>query len=414
MYKDITDIAVIGGGASGLCAAITAARSFCVYGKNGKITVFEALPRVGKKILATGNGRCNLTNADIRPEYFNGDRDFAYKVICGAGENAVEVFFRSIGLYTKTDISGRVYPLSNQAYSVLDALRFETDRLCVNVVTGYKVMSLKAADGGFVINNEYFAKKLIVAAGGKSSPKLGSDGSLYPLLESLGIGLTPVFPALTGLVLEKTYPKALNGTRADCKVEILYKDKVLAEDRGEVQFNETGISGIPVMQVSRAASMILSKKPDERIFAQIDTLPSMSVPMIKSYILERISSNGVLAAENLLTGLMPKALAQVCVKDAGIAGTAEISSLSEYSVEILCRIIKARQYLIKNSFDFSSSQVTGGGADTGGFSPETLESRKVNDLYCCGEILDVDGLCGGYNLHWAWCSGMVCGRAAAS
>ena len=405
-------IAVIGGGASGLCAAISAARTLKESGADGSVVLFEALPRVGKKLLSTGNGRCNLSNTSIKKEHYHGGGDFAMRVIGNAGEDAVREFFRGLGLYMKIDPSGRVYPLSAQASAVLDALRLEAENVGVETLTSNKVTSLKKEDGAFLINENLKARRVILAAGGKSGAACGCDGSGFELLKGLGVRVLPLFPALTALLLED-YPKSLKGVRAECRARIISDGKVLAEDCGEVQFNEKGVSGIPIMQISRHASEILYTGEGGEIYLKIDALPALREDEIKEYIRERKNANPALAAGHLLTGLMPKAIARVCLNRAGIPLNAPIADIKEAESSKLAEAVKSMTYRILGAAGFEASQVTAGGADTGCFSPETLECLDVPGLYCCGEILNVDGICGGYNLHWAWCGGIVAGRAAA-
>lgn len=411
MKKQEFELAIIGAGASGLCAAIAAARCFEGAGHNTQgIVLLESLPRVGKKILATGNGRCNITNTSLREDcYFENGR-FALDVMRAADSLAVIDFFASIGLLTKEDESGRVYPKSNQAASVLDSLRFEVERLGIPILTETKVLSLIKQKNGFLINNEISTKRVILAAGGQSARQFGSDGSGFALLRTLGVRVHPPYPALTGLLLNKTYPRALKGVRSDCEVAVCLHGHTLAKDTGEVQFNESGVSGIPVMQISRFAAQHAGEKS---LTLHIDRLPSMTEGDLIAYLQQRIRSCPFLAAEDLMSGLMPKRLGSVCVKEAGISPSLSASCLQKTDAARIAACVKGQTYSIEKTAGFDASQVTAGGADTNAFNPKTLECRTIEGLYCCGEILNVDGMCGGYNLQWAWSSGLVCGKAAA-
>ncbi|MDR1630726.1 MAG: aminoacetone oxidase family FAD-binding enzyme [Oscillospiraceae bacterium] len=405
------DIAIIGAGASGLCAAVAAARCFAREGRSSSgIALLEALPRVGKKLLATGNGRCNLTNSKITEDCYFENGAFALNVMRAADHEAVLAFFSSLGLRTKEDECGRVYPQSNQAASVLDALRFAVEKHGVCVLTETKALSLKTHGNGFFINDSLFAKRVIVAAGGQSARQFGSDGSGFALLRELGVRLRPPFPALTGLLLGKPYPRALKGVRAECEARVCLGERVLAQDTGEVQFNENGVSGIPVMQISRFASMYAG---DKSLVLQIDRLPGMAAGELQAYLQARAREYPFLAAEDLMSGLMPKRLASVCVKEAGLSPSSSVSALQQADLERIAACVKGQTYTIEKTAGFDASQVTAGGVDTSEFCPQTLEIKKIKGLYCCGEVVNVDGLCGGFNLQWAWSSGLVSGTAAA-
>lgn len=419
------DLLIVGGGASGLAAAITAARVFENSQNTAmKIGLLEAQPRVGKKILATGNGRCNLSNRSLQSGFYFENGSFAMDVMKRADNSVVLDFFHSLGLLTREDGAGRIYPKSNQASSVLDALRFGLEKYNIKILSDTKVESIDRQKDRFLINSQISASLVILATGGQSASKLGSDGSGFSLLRSFGIKIIPPAPALVGLLLEKAYPRSLKGLRADCSVEIClseggskadknwgfpHKMEILAQDRGEVQFNQNGVSGIPVMQISRFATL----NAEKNVFLVLDFLPDMCVAEVSAYIKKRSEVFPFLSASDLLGGLMPRILGLSCIKRTNIPPSIPLKKLHPSQIEAISKAVKQDIYKVEGTQGFDFSQVTAGGADTAEFDANTLESKKVKGLYCCGEIINVDGMCGGYNLQWAWSSGMISGEAAA-
>lgn len=404
-------LSVIGGGASGMAAAIEAARYVAKHKLNIEIVIYEKLSRAGKKILATGNGRCNILNSSPTADKFYGNKKLINTVFDKYPvENNVE-FFMSMGLYLTTEEDGRLYPLSLQAASVLDALRFELEKLNVETICDMPVTSISRKDKGFMLNDSIYTDAVIIAGGGKSSPVQGSDGSCFNLLYSLGIRIKPTFPALTAIKL-KNKDNTLKGVRAHGEILIVENGKVIASDCGEIQYTDYGISGIPVMNISRFVSEHFQAHKKGKIIAAINVLPDFSPEEIFSYILTRTKSNPDLLCENLLSGLMPKKLGISKLRAAGISEEITIKSLTKNNIAVLTEIINSQIFEITGTMNFENSQVTAGGADSTFFSYDTLECSKINNLFACGEILDVDAVCGGYNLTWAWSSGRCAGYNA--
>lgn len=396
-------IITVGGGAAGLAAAIEAARA------GADVTILERLPRVGKKILATGNGRCNLMNRFATPESYYGDAKFTIPALKKYSVEENERFFNSIGLICAEEDEGRMYPLSDQASSVLDMLRFEAERLGVKFICDTHVEKIRRTNAGFLINNEFKANAVIIASGGKASPAQGSDGSGYALLESLGHKITKLSPALVQLMAESPVLKSLKGVRTPCKLKMTNDKGLFKSQEGELQFTEYGLSGIAVMQLSRFYEKGLHTK------ISVDIVPSMSENKIYEYLISHRNNAPELEAEHLLTGLLPKRLGQAVMKTVGITplsiAVKEISDRSLREVSALC---KNWIFNITGTRGFNFAQVTAGGADTKLFNPNTMESKLVPGLFAAGEILNVDGACGGYNLQWAWASGRLAGKSAAS
>lgn len=406
----MTKVAIIGGGASGLCAAIQ-----LLHNVNNKesvsVTVLEKLTRVGKKLLVTGNGRCNLTNMNAEKGGFRGDTDFAKYALESFPPKSNIEFFNSLGLYTRTEEEGRVYPLSNQASSVLDALRFECERLGVETVCDYRAVHLKEVDTGFsrkiVVNNRDRFDYVIVAAGGKAAKVHGTDGDSYELLKMIGHTVTPIAPALVSLNCEN-FTKALKGIRSICKTELFIDGKKEYSNEGEVQFTDYGLSGIPIMQLSRFVSM----SPSENIEIHLDLVPDFSNEKVLSYLNERREIDTGLC-ENMLGGIINKQLCITLMKECKIAVNGRVNNLTDDEIKKLAKVLKCWKIKIKNSRSFDFAQVTAGGLNCSEFDPHTMESKKMMGVYCCGEALDVDGDCGGYNLQWAWSSGRAAGQSLA-
>lgn len=406
----MTKVAVIGGGASGMCAAIELMNN--VTDKTDvEVTVLEKMTRVGKKLLVTGNGRCNITNMNSARSGYRGDTDFAKTALSRFTPESNIEFFNSLGLYTRTEEDGRVYPLSNQASSVLDALRFECERLGVKFVCDYRAVHIKEAVTAFsrkiVINNRDRFDYVIVASGGKAAKIHGTDGDSYDLLKMLGHTVTPIAPALVSLNC-LDFTKSLKGIRSVCGVELIIDGKTEYKNFGEVQFTDYGLSGIPIMQLSRFVSM----SPSNNIQIYLDLTPDFSKEKLHEYLISRREKDTGLC-ENMLSGIINKQLCITIMKECGIAVNGRVNALSDEKINALSEILKCWKINVKNSRSFEYAQATAGGVKCCEFDPETMESRLVDGVYCCGEALDVDGDCGGYNLQWAWSSGRTAGRSIA-
>ncbi len=394
------DIMIIGGGAAGLAAAVSAKMT----NEYVKICIIEKGDRVGRKIHATGNGRCNFTNTDIRSEFFFGNRRFTEAVLKSFGAEDAIGFFEQLGVKHRVE-EGRVYPISNQASAVADALRLYLAEKGVDFVLNTPVEKLEAKNGGFIAR-DIFAKKAIVATGGKASPNLGSDGSGYKLLGRFGHKLTATKPALVSLRTNCEVTKQLKGVKAFARVMLFDGDKEIARDRGEILFTEYGISGIPVMQISRFA------KKGMRL--EVDMLPDFGEKEVFDEIYSRIRNFPQREGPELFSGLVNKKIAVPMLRYARVL-KANVKA-KDFTGE---NVRKCGEFLKKFTLDvlgdrgFENAQVCAGGIELGGFDALSMESKRVGGLYAAGEILDCDALCGGYNLHWAWGTGIAAGRSAA-
>lgn len=412
MHGPPPELCVIGGGASGLAAAIEAARAFRQAGVPGQVTVLERLPRVGKKLLATGNGRCNLTNRFASPPDYFEAADFVRPALKRFSVDDTLSFFASMGLLCEEEEEGRIYPMSRQAASVLDVLRFEAERLGVVFHCDSRVESVqKTRDKPrFVINGSICADAVILACGGKASPQHGSDGSGYALLRALQIPVAEVFPSLVQITADPKRVKSLKGMRVHAVISLYEEKKQLASQRGEIQFTEFGLSGIAAMQLSR----FVSREKQRQMEASLDLLPAFSSGEVADYLAARVRQNPALAAEHLLTGILPKRVGQVLLKQAGVEPLSRpIGSLRGAEIAAISDLLKDWRFSVTGTRGFSAAQVTMGGAQRSAFDPESMEALSTPGFYAAGEVLDVDAGCGGFNLQWAWSSGRLAGESAA-
>ena len=394
-------VLILGGGASGLAAAIAAAQS------GESVTLLERSDRVGKKLLATGNGRCNLANTG-EPVYF-GDGDFARAVLAHMPVDWVLAFFDSIGLPTRADPSGRVYPSCNQAAAVLDALRAALDALGVRVITGAEVRALRPVSGGWQAETPegaFCAQRVILCCGGLAAPKLGAV-SAYGLLTGLGCRLIPTAPALAPLETEKAPVKGLSGLRLPVLLTLCDGETPIECTQGEALFADYGVSGVCAMQLARGAWHLLQREADARLY--IDFSPALGLgemrmarlpaapigqnePAIRDFLRRR---EGAVPADDPLLGALPRLLRE---------------KLRRVPDRELPRLLSAYPLRVTGVRGYDQAQVTQGGIDTADFDPATLESKALPGLHVCGEMLNVDGDCGGYNLQFAFATGILAGK----
>lgn len=404
--EPLWDIIVLGGGASGSLAAIMAAR------QGARVLILEQKDKIGKKILATGNGKCNFTNEDMDLSHFRGNRELLAQVMGQFGKEDTLAFFHGIGILPKCR-NGYYYPNSLTAASVACALTAELGNLSVSTKTSEKVTEIERSTYGFFIGtqqNSYPCRRLIIAAGLLASPKLGSDGSAMELVRKLGHHFTPVVPALCAFEADGLDFKQTAGVRAEAAVTLLIDGKRVCEDTGELQLTDYGISGIPVFQISRFASMALLEK--KSVTALIDFCPQLSPEQLRDELSFRVGK-GTGTLQQLLNGIFPWKLITALLKKAKLPGSLKVSSMTEEQITALCSLIKGCQVRLTGSRGFEHAQVCAGGIKGEEVDPVSLASRIVPGLYFAGEILDVDGICGGYNLQWAWSSGAVAGRSAS-
>ena len=401
-------IAVIGGGASGLMAAITAAEN------GAQVCILEHKDKVGKKILSTGNGRCNFTNLAQEPVCYHSDNLlFPWSVIEKFDARAAITFFLKLGIYSKNR-NGYLYPQSDQASAVLDVLRIEAERLGVEILTEHKVLDIIPGKKGFRLKTEsgdVRADKVILAAGSKASPVTGSDGSGYALAKNLGHSLIPVLPSLVQLRCKEKFYKSISGVRVNGKVSLFVDQDCMAVDTGEIQLTNYGISGIPVFQVSRYAAIGLYEKKEVK--AVLNFMPDFTEEQFLAFLNNRKATRPDKTLEEFFVGLFNTKLISLWIKLSGIKSYKKIGEFTDDEMKRFVNLIQKFTVTVTETNSFDQAQVCRGGVDTREVEQETMESKYVPGLYFAGEILDVDGICGGYNLQWAWASGYIAGRSAA-
>lgn len=401
-------VGIIGGGAAGLTAAIAAARA------GAQVTVIEHMDRVGKKILSTGNGRCNLTNRRMEASCYRcGQESFPMEVIANFPVEETLAFFRRLGVEPR-DRNGYIYPNSDQAASVLDALRWEAEHLGVQICLSCQIKEIRRTREGFEVRTgkeRFGMDALVLAAGSRAAPSTGSDGSGYELARGLGHHIIKPLPALVQLRCQGSIYRQVAGVRTEALVRLLADGRELARDQGELQLTDYGISGIPVFQVSRYAARALDER--RRVTALIDFMPSWQEEEAFRLLKKRASLLGYRPAGELLTGMLNRKLGGALLKLAGMNPSFPSGELSGRQLGRLLEQIKSYEAIVMSVNPFENAQVCCGGVDTREVDPATMESRICPGLYLAGEILDVDGICGGYNLQFAWSGGMTAGRCAA-
>ena len=388
-----------------MTAALTAARL------GHKVTLYERQARVGRKLMATGNGRCNLTNTGAGPSNYHGEApDFVRPALEAFPSEAALDFFRGLGLLAREEWGGRVYPLSNSANSVVDVLRQALDAAGVELIAGDRVRELRRAGSGYSVTTESGDKRsfdaVVVACGGLAGEKLGGGRDGYELLKALGHTRTALRPALVQITTEPMYPRSLKGIKADCALRVLSRGRLLASSCGELLFTETGVSGPAAFDVSRA----VSEAGDAKMELEIDFLRDYTSEEVLAHLQNRVKTAPELPASELLTGSVHNRLGRMLIKYADVEAAAPLSALTERELRTVAGACKRFKLSVRGTEGFANAQVTAGGIRTSEFDPRTLESRLCPRLFACGEVLDIDGDCGGYNLQWAWSSGVLAGH----
>ena len=397
-------VGIIGGGASGMAAALAASEN-----PNVQVVLMERQARVGRKLQATGNGRCNLSNIHAEQSAYHGQEPSF--VSCALSQFDPEMtlsWFAKLGLYTVQESTGKVYPYSDQANSVVDVLRLNLERPNIELRTAFEVEKIKKdADGFWVSSREESIRcdALIVACGGLAGSKLGGTMSGYKLLGKLGHKSTKLRPALVQIKSDWGGLAGLKGVRAQCKAEILHNEQLFAQSKGEVQFTEYGLSGPVIFEISRD----VCAEPGKWL-CRLDLLPDWSVSSLEAELIRRTTTN--LPAQELLTGILHNRLGRVIAHSAGVNLNGACMDLTNTQIQAVCQAVKGFEINLTEPMGMDSAQVTAGGVLTNQFNPKTMESLLVPGLYACGEVLDIDGDCGGYNLQWAWSSGRLAGLSA--
>ncbi len=387
-----------------MAAALAAAEN-----PNVSVILMERQARVGRKLQATGNGRCNLTNLYALGRGYHGQHpEFVLPALRAFDPEATLRWFEALGLYTVAEPSGKVYPYSDQANSVVDVLRLNLCKPNITLKLGFEAEKIQKTAAGFaVISQEetVACNNLIIACGGLAGSKLGGTMLGYKLLGKLGHKATRLRPCLVQIKTDWPGVAALKGVRANCHVTILKDGRLFRESTGELQLTEQGISGPVVFEISRDVCCGTGEWT-----AQLDFLPDWTAEQLKKELARRRDTS--LPMEELLTGILHNRLGRVLTKTAGVKGKQLARELSNREAEAVCVAVKALEIGLTEPLGMDSAQVTAGGVLTEQFDENTMESRLVPGLYACGEVLDIDGDCGGYNLQWAWSSGRCAGLHA--
>lgn len=420
-------VAIVGGGAAGLMAAIAAAGIWAERhnqspAEDPQILILEKMDRVGRKLLATGNGRCNISNQNLSIVNYHGRHpEFAETALKKLSVSATLDLFQGLGLRCRTESEGKIYPYSLQAASVLDILRHSAARMNVRTEPSFSVaelqpdkstgrFSLTAADG-----RKIFAERVIIATGGLAAPAMGCDGSGYKLLTRFGHCLTTTFPALVQVKTELDLVKGLAGLKFDGTVRVMAGRQCLQTAAGEILFTDYGLSGPPILEIARVINQRLRKNPADNIQIFLDLLPEMGMDELVQWLTFRRQLDLKLELSEYLTGLVSKKIGQAVLKrclDRTATLAAAVEILDSSMIMKLAAMLKALSIRAVGTQDWRQAQVTAGGLDTDDFDPVTMESRLQPGVYAAGEILDIDGDCGGYNLQWAWSSGYTAGSSA--
>ena len=408
------DIAIVGGGAAGLAAACAAARG-------GRVTLLERGDRVGRKLLVTGNGKCNLTNTHAAQDahaYYGAPPAQIAHVLRRCPPEAVLRFFRSIGLLTRTDAEGRVYPYSEQAAAVLDVLRAAAAEHGVQARCGFDAAAIEPHGAhGFAVRSRsgetVTARAVIAACGGPAAPANGGTDAGLALLRSLGHTGTPFRPALVPLRTDALRTRPLKGVRVKCAVALQSGGQTLRRELGELQFGDGLLSGICVFQLSRLAGDAVSHGRSPELV--LDLLPELTARESDSLLHGRVRALRDRPAEAFFTGVLPKKIGGELLRAAVPDWPNRVvGSFTDAEVAALARLCRDWRFPVHGTGAFAAAQVSAGGLRLSEFAPDTMMSRKVPGLFAVGELLNVDGICGGYNLQWAWCTGLLAGRAAAA
>lgn len=404
LNKSNYDIIIIGGGAAGLMSAALASQ----YNKN--IAILERNNRVGKKLLITGNGRCNITNINSYADGYYGDKNFALSVIEKMSPAKTLKLFENMGLYCTVDNEGRVYPASYQASSVLDILRIECEKNGVDILCEHTVDNIKTEKTQFkIICGEKIisAKKIIITTGGKAAPNTGSDGSMFSILKNMRYKIITPVPSLVAIKTDTNIIKPLKGIRVKCKVSLLSGGNTIKEECGEVQFNDNNISGIVIMQMSALLRNIKGKSE-----ISLNLMDNYTLDDIIKILLAKRNNWAELTCENLLTGMINKKLGQQIVKKAGIEKLSkQISQITDNQIKCIANLLHDFRLPVNGLEGWDKAQVTAGGIDTNQFDAATMQSKLHKNLYAAGEILNIDGMCGGYNLQFAWSSAYLAAKS---
>lgn len=403
----MTHIGIIGGGASGLMAAIIA-------GQHAKVTILEHTNRVGKKILSTGNGKCNFTNLNIsKDDYYGNHPSFVDSALSRFGAQDMVDFLNREGVLTIEKRDGYMYPYSGQASTILEFFLRKIKEQKIDVVFHIELTSVYKQDKHFVVETKdkhFHFDKLIFATGGKAAPVTGSDGSGFTYLKEFQLHMIRQYPVLTSLHVSDPEIRALTGVRTNGKATLKIDGEIILSDQGEIQFTTDCVSGIPVFQLCHDATRAFAQKKEVKVW--IDFLPQMDIGESKEYLLHLINANQKVSICELLSGMVHKKIAYAIMERLKLSEMTPACEVSEKQLKKINSCLHQFVFTMDKQADFTKAQATSGGVSIDEMD-ENMMVKKVPGLYIIGEMLDIDGKCGGYNLQWAWTSGYIAGLHAA-
>lgn len=401
----IFDCCVIGGGASGIMAAITASRL------KKSVVLIEKNAELGRKILATGNGRCNITNKFAAPNrYHGGNTDFIASVLAQFDQFETMKFFENLGLVLKEENLGRMFPRTDEAKTVVNALIYELQKNKVEVILNDQARKIEKSDNfkitlqsGKIIE----AGKLIITTGGMAAPQLGTSGDAYFWLEKMGHKITDRFPALSPLLTKETWPKEIQGLKVEANISTSIDGKIVNEKFGDVLFTHFGLSGPAAMAQAGA----IGENIDKDVKVHLDLFPDDTANILDDKIKKIIEANGAKQIKNTLSGLIPSNLAPILLNILEINPDKKSAEISKIDRQRIAEILKNIELTVSGVPPFKDAQVTHGGVRLEEINVNTLESKIIPGLFIAGELLNVDGDSGGFNLQWAWSSGHLAGTS---
>lgn len=408
---DRPEVVVIGAGAAGLTGAISAAR------RGASVTVCERLPVIGKKLLATGGGRCNLLNDRLKPSAFTStDTGLIASVLDRFGGREIRSFFDGLGLRLQTDEAGRVYPATNQAASVLKVLELEVSRLGVGLRTGFDVARIEAREGGFRIvaadGRRIQARSVILTGGGRSYPALGSNGSAHGLAAGCGHHVIEPVPSAVPVLVKDRLCHFLQGQRLRVRTESRVGGRAMEKAEGELLFTHYGFSGPAILDVSESLSIALNRDGRRDASVAVDLLPFMAEEEAAAELCRRLETGW--APKDLISGLLPEKFSLVMPQLIREAAPGPAQGAPSVTGRRLAALLKGRDFPVLGTRGWNEAEFTSGGIDAREVKPGSLESRLKSGLYFAGEVLDVQGGRGGFNLAWAWASGFVAGLTGSA
>ena len=415
------DIVVLGGGAGGLAAAVCLSKKLNKNGIKYKIALLEKEDKCGRKLLATGNGKCNLTNYNMSPEYYNRScREFIAPILSKYKPEKLMSFFLSLGMIFRSDSAGRVYPYSGTAFDVMNILVLNSQAYGADIHCSVNVRQIEQVRGGFKLISdtaEYQCKKLILAAGGKAQPNLGSSGASYSFAKMLGLDVSPVFPSLAPIPCKDKDLSAVKGVRVPCRVTLNADNVPVHTETGELQLNADNVSGICVFQLSRYSNEFfalgtVNGVKTEKITITADLMPEYTCADVEKMLFSKCRKYPDQKNGEIFTGMLNRKLGEFICKRAELDINGYMYSLMQDDIETLARLVKTCTFTPKSLSSFNAAQVTAGGISVDQINPD-MSCKKNSGLYIIGEALDVDGVCGGYNLHFAFSSGIIAGNACA-